>query len=62
MTKSTSSEKTFRFDEDDDYPLSGMVVVQPDSENNGVWLGRYDEFVNGKKENRWRFEMRKIEE
>ena len=62
MTKSKSSEKTFRFDEDDDYPLSGMVVVQPDGKSNGVWLGRYDEFSDGKKEKRWRFEMRKIEE
>jgi hypothetical protein len=63
MTKSKSSEKTFRFDEDDDYPLSGIVVVQPDTEkSNGVWLGKYDEFSNGKKKKRWRFEMRKIEE
>ena len=62
MTKSISSEKTFRFDEDDKHPLSGMVVVQPDKKSNGVWLGRYDEFSNGKKKKRWRFEMRKIED
>ena len=62
MTKSKSSEKTFQFDEDDEHPLSGIVVVQPDSKSNGVWIGRYDEFVNGKKKKRWRFEMRKIEE
>jgi hypothetical protein len=62
MTKSKSSEKTFRFDEDDKHPLSGMVVVQPNQKSNGVWLGRYDEFDNGKKKKRWRFEMRKIEE
>ena len=63
MTKSKSSEKTFQFDEDDEHPLSGIVVVKPDTTNrNGVWLGRYDEFSNGKKKKRWRFEMRKIEE
>ena len=63
LTKDRSSEKTFRFDEDDEYPLSGMVVVTPDTKkSNGTWLGRYDEFVDGRKENRWRFEMRKIEE
>ena len=62
MTKSKSSEKTFRFDEDDEHPLSGIVVVEPDSKSNGVWLGRYDEFADGKKVKRWRFEMRKIEE
>ena len=62
MTKSKSSEKTFQFDEDDEHPLSGMVVVQPDSKSNGVWIGRYDEFADGKKKKRWRFEMRKVEE
>ena len=62
MTKSKSSEKTFQFDEDDEHPLSGMVVVQPDSKSNGVWIGRYDEFAGGKKKKRWRFEMRKVEE
>ncbi len=63
LSKSTSKEKTLQFDEDDDYPLSGIVVVQPDADRkNGVWLGRYDEFSDGKKKKRWRFEMRKIDE
>ncbi|HBE72335.1 MAG TPA: hypothetical protein DDW52_29725 [Planctomycetaceae bacterium] len=63
LTKSVSSEKGFRFDEDDNYPLSGIVVVRPDTSNrNGVWFGYYDEFSGGKKQKRWRFEMRKIED
>lgn len=63
LTKSASSEKRFKFDEDDKYPLSGIVVVRPDTTNrNGVWYGYYDEFSVGKKQKRWRFEMRKIEE
>ncbi|MEM7315646.1 MAG: EF-hand domain-containing protein, partial [Planctomycetota bacterium] len=63
LTKSRSSEKTFRFDEDDNHPLSGIAVVQPDTKKkNGVWYGRYDEFSNGKKKKRWRIEMRKIED
>ena len=63
MTKSRSSEKTFRFDEDDNHPLSGMVVVKPDTkQRSGTWLGSYDEYANGKKKKRWRFEMRKIAE
>lgn len=63
MTKNKSNEKTFQFDEDDEYPLSGLVVVQLDTKkSNGVWSGRYDEFANGKKTKRWRFEMRKVEE
>jgi hypothetical protein len=62
MTKSTSSERTFQFDEDDEYPISGTVVVRPDGKRNGVFVGSYDEFADGKKVKRWRFEMRRIEE
>lgn len=63
LTKNTRTEMTFRFDEDDAYPISGIVVVQYDSERkNGTWVGRYDEFADGKRKQRWRFEMRKIEE
>ncbi|MEM8733429.1 MAG: hypothetical protein AAGG44_04365 [Planctomycetota bacterium] len=63
LTKNASSEKRFRFDEDDSYPLSGIVVLRPDTNNrNGVWFGYYDEFAGGKKQKRWRFEMRKIED
>lgn len=63
LTKDKSSERMFRFDEDDKYELSGVVVVKPDTKKrNGVWLGRYDEFVDGKKKKRWNFEMRKIQE
>jgi hypothetical protein len=54
---------TFRFDEDDDYPLSGLAVVQPDTKaKGGLWRGYYDEFEDGKKKQRWRIELRKIEE
>ena len=63
LSKSRQNEHTFRFDEDDEYPLSGIVVVKPDTKKqNGVWIGRYDEFSNGRKKKRWRIEMRKIEE
>ena len=63
LTKSTSAEKTFRFDEDDNHPLSGIAVVEPDTERkNGVWKGRYDEYAGGKRTKRWRFEMRRIED
>ena len=63
LTMSKSSEKMFRFDEDDQYPLSGVVEVKLDTRNgNGVWRGRYDEFANGEQTKRWTFEMRRIEE
>ncbi|MEM8944584.1 MAG: hypothetical protein AAGD11_05310 [Planctomycetota bacterium] len=63
LTKDLSNEKMFRFDEDDKYRLSGVVVVKPDTKRrNGVWIGRYDEFTDGKKKQRWSFELRKIEE
>jgi hypothetical protein len=63
LIKQLAKEYTFRFDEDDDYPLSGLAVVQPDTKSKGgVWLGYYDEFEDGKKKKRWRIEMRKIEE
>jgi hypothetical protein len=57
-----SSEYKFEFDQDDDYPLSGLVKLKPDTKKNGVWAGNYEEFSGGKKVKRWRFEMRKIEE
>jgi hypothetical protein len=63
LIKQLAKEYTFRFDEDDDYPLSGLAVVQPDATaKGGVWRGYYDEFEDGKKKKRWRFELRKIEE
>lgn len=63
LTKSLKSQKMFRFDEDDKFELSGVVVVKPDTKKrNGVWLGRYDEFVDGKKKKRWNFELRQIQE
>ncbi len=63
LIKQTQSEYKFRFDEDDEYPLSGLAVLKPDTKSKGgVWLGRYDEFENGKKKKTWRIEMRKIEE
>ncbi len=58
-----SNEYTFRFDEDDSYPLSGRASLKPDTTNRGgVMIGNYDEFVHGKKKKRWRIEMRKVEE
>lgn len=59
---SGSSEYKFEFDQDDDYPLSGLVKLKPDDKKNGVWTGTYEEFAGGKKVRRWRFEMRKVEE
>ena len=63
LAKGRSSEYKYEFDQDDEYPLSGLVKVKPDTEKkNGVWSGTYEEFSGGKKVKRWRFEMRKIEE
>jgi hypothetical protein len=63
LIKQLAKEYTFRFDEDDDYPLSGLAVVQPDTKaKGGLWRGYYDEFEDGKKKKRWRIELRKIEE
>lgn len=59
---SGSSEYKFEFDQDDNYPLSGLVKLKPDTKKNGVWTGTYEEFSSGKKVKRWRFEMRKVEE
>lgn len=43
LIKQLAKECTFRFDEDDDYPLSGPAVVQPDAKAKGaVWRGYYD--------------------
>ena len=58
-----SNKYKYQFDQDDEYPLSGMVNVQPDPKSrNGVWSGYYDQFADGRKVKRWRFEMRKIDE
>lgn len=63
LIKQLTKEYTFRFDEDDDYPLSGLAVVRPDTKaKGGVWLGYYDEYEDGKEKKRWRIEMRKVEE
>ena len=63
FSKNGSSKYNFQFDEDDEYPLSGKVIVQPDTQSrNGVWSGNYEEFSAGRKTKRWRFEMRKIDE
>ena len=63
FSKRGSSKYAYEFDEDDDYPLSGLVNVEPDTEKkNGVWSGNYEEFAGGRKVKRWRFEMRKIDE
>ena len=63
ISKGGSNKYKYQFDQDDKYPLSGLVDVSPDSEKkNGVWSGNYEEFSGGKKVNRWRFEMRKVEE
>lgn len=63
LSKKTSTECLFIFDQDDSYPLSGRAELQPDTNNKGgVWFGYYDEYVDGKKRHRWRIEMRKIDE
>ncbi|TWT40040.1 hypothetical protein [Botrimarina hoheduenensis] len=63
LAKQKSNELQFRFDEDDSYPLSGRATIKPDTDNRGgLWIGSYDEFVDGKKKKRWRIEMRKVEE
>lgn len=63
ISKGGSNKYKYQFDQDDQYPLSGLVSVSPDPQKkNGVWSGNYEEFSAGKKVKRWRFEMRKIEE
>ncbi|XZE56111.1 hypothetical protein SH139x_002190 [Planctomycetaceae bacterium SH139] len=63
ISKGGSNKYKYQFDQDDQYPLSGLVSVTPDPQKkNGVWSGNYEEFSAGKKVKRWRFEMRKIEE
>ena len=63
LAKQGRKESVFTFDEDDDYPLSGRAEVRPDTKKKGgVWFGHYDEYVAGKRQNRWRIEMRKIDE
>ena len=63
ISKGGSNKYKYQFDQDDDYPLSGLVEVTLDTKKkNGVWSGNYEEFSGGKRVNRWRFEMRKIEE
>ncbi len=63
ISKGGSNKYRYQFDEDDQYPLSGLVSVAPDPQKkNGVWSGNYEEFSAGKKLKRWRFETRKIEE
>jgi hypothetical protein len=57
-----SNEYKFEFDQDDYYPLSGLVKLKPDTNKKGVWAGNYEEFADGRKVKRWRFEMRRIDE
>ena len=63
LSKNDTKESVFTFDQDDSYPLSGRAELRPDKyKKGGVWIGSYDEYVNGKKQHRWRIEMRKIDE
>ena len=62
LIKQSRREYRFRFDEDDEYPLSGLAVLHPKASGGGVWLGYYDAFADGKKKKRLRIEMRKLEE
>ena len=63
LTKQSLKNCVFEFDQDDDHPLSGRAELKPDSKKKGgVWTGNYYEYVNGKKGERWRIEMRKIDE
>lgn len=63
FSKSKSNEYIIRFDEDDDYPLSGRAELKLDTKNKGgVWFGKYVEYLSGNKKQSWRIEMRKIED
>lgn len=56
-------EAIIKFDEDDDYPLSGRVELKRDTkEKGGVWFGKYVEYLEGNKKVSWRMELRKIDE
>ena len=62
-SKGSSNKNVFRFDEDDDYPLSGYAELKPDTKKKGgVMIGNYYEYVGGKKGERWYIEMRKVED
>lgn len=54
---------TFRFDADDEHPLTGEANVKYDTRGGGgVWRGTYvEKLADGKKE-RWTFELRAIED
>lgn len=54
---------TFRFDTDDDHPLSGDANVKYDTRGGGgVWRGTYTEKKADGKKTRWKFELRFIED
>ena len=63
FSKKNAKNCIFEFDQDDQYPLSGRAELKPDTKNKGgVWYGNYYEYVDGKKKDRWRIELRKIDE
>ena len=63
MSKNGAKEYIFKFDEDDDYPLSGRAELKPDTKNKGgIWFGKYVEYLAGNKKKSWRMELRKIDE
>ncbi|QDT70456.1 hypothetical protein MalM25_34040 [Planctomycetes bacterium MalM25] len=54
---------TFRFDTDDEHPLSGEALVKYDTRNGGgVWRGSYYAVQPDGKKKRWNFELRFIED
>lgn len=54
---------TFRFDTDDDHPLSGEARVKYDTRHGGgVWRGSYYAVGDDGKKKRWNFELRFIED
>ena len=54
---------SFRFDTDDEHPLSGEANVKYDTRNGGgVWRGYYDQELEDGKNERWKFELRFIED
>ena len=63
MSKNGAKEYILKFDEDDDYPLSGRAELKPDTKNKGgIWFGKYVEYLEGSKKKSWRMELRKIDE
>ena len=49
IAKGSSNKYKYEFDQDDEYPLSGLVDVALDTKKNGVWSGTTKSSLAGRK-------------